>query len=419
MRSVAYVTTAFPTLAFFIEADVHRLIARGVRVKVFTLRSPRGRKYQPEHAPLLGVTEWLGSPLDPRSWLALAWWTLRRPHVLLPEIARVLWASRGSLYALSGHLGYLPATARIASRVEREGFDRVHGAWSHFPGTVAYLVWRLTGVPFSLSAHAGSDLYRTQAFLAEKVRAADFTAVCVAGNGRMLQRLAGEEARIACVYHGVDLARFDGRDRARAAEPLLLAVGRLHAVKGFDLVIEAVARLAARGVAGRLVLVGDGPDRVRLEAQARERGVADRVTFVDGMPQTELLDLYRRAWLLLMPSRVLSNGRRDGIPNVVVEAMAMGLAVVGTRAAGLEEAIADGVDGALVPPDDAAALAAEVERLITHPAEIDRLGATARARIAERFDAEGNFERLLALMNGARAAAVELPAPAVPGVERA
>jgi len=413
VRSVAYVTTAFPTLAFFVEADVHRLVAHGVRVRVFTLRSPRGRKYQPEHESLLGITEWLGSPLDPRSWAALAWWTLRRPHVLIPEVLRILWASRGSVYALYGHVGYLPAMARIASRVEREGFERVHAAWSHFPGTVAYLVWRLTGVPFSLSGHAGSDLYRTQAFLAEKVRAADFTAVCVAGNAHMLRRIAGDEARVTCVYHGVDLERFDGRGRTRTPEPLLLGVGRLHAVKGFDLAIEAVARLRERGIGARLILVGDGPDRARLEAQARERGVADLVTFVDGMPQSRLLDLYRRAWLLLMPSRVLANGRRDGIPNVVVEAMAMGLAVVGARAGGVEEAIAHGTGGTLVPADDAAALADEVGRLIADPAEIDRLGVAARAHIAERFDAERNFERLLALMSGGRTVALERPEPAM------
>ena len=407
MKSVAYVTTAFPTLAFFVEADVHRLRARGVRVKVFTLRSPRGRKYQPEHESLLELTEWVGSPMDPRSWLALAAWLLRRPHILIPDIVRILWASRRSLYALYGHLGYLPATARIASRIERGGYDRVHGAWSHFPGTVAYLVWRLTGVPFSLSAHAGADLYRTQAFLAEKVRAADFTAACVAGNAAMLRRIAGEDARVTCVYHGVDLMRFDGGGRARDATPRLLAVGRLHAAKGFDLAVAAVARLAARGIAVHLTLVGDGPERARLEAQVREAGVADRVTFIEGMAQTGLLDLYRHAWLLLMPSRVLASGRRDGIPNVVVEAMAMGLPVLGTRAAGLEEAIAHRVTGALVPPDDAEALAAELARLVADPAEIDRLGAAARARIGERFDAERNFERLLALMNGGRAAVPE------------
>jgi glycosyltransferase involved in cell wall biosynthesis len=235
----------------------------------------------------------------------------------------------------------------------------------------------------------------------------------------MLRRIAGEDARVACVYHGVDLTRFDGRGRARAAGPHLLAVGRLHAAKGFDLAIEALARLATRGIGARLTLVGDGPERERLEAQARERGVADRVRFLEGMPQSGLLDLYREAWMLLMPSRVLANGRRDGIPNVVVEAMAMGLPVVGTRAAGLAEAISDGVDGALVPPDDAEALAAEVGRLVASPAEVDRLGAAARARIAERFDAERNFERLFALMNGGRAVALEHPAPAVQGAEGA
>ena len=399
MKSVAIVTTVFPTLASFIEDDVHRLVARGVRVRVFTLRGV-GRQYQPRHAPLAALTESVGSPLDLRAWGALLVWLLRRPGTLLGESARILWASRGSSYALAGHLLWLPAACRVALLVEREGLERVHGAWAHFPGSVAYLAARLTGRPFSLSAHAGADLYRTRAFLAEKVRAADFVATCVRGNAEMLRELAGPGTRVEWIAHGVDLARFDGSGRAPDPDPVLITVGRLAPAKGFDDAIRALALLRSRGREATLWLVGDGPERAALEALARERGVADRVRFFGALNHEELLPLYRRAWLLLAPSRVLANGRRDGIPNVIVEAMAMGMACVGTRAGGIEEAIVPGETGALAEPGDPASLAEAIESVLADPEAPARLGRAARRRALERFDAARSFERFIALFEG-------------------
>ena len=398
MESVAYITTTFPTLAWFLENEVHRLVRRGVRVRVLTLR-PVGREYQPEHAPLAFLTRRIGNPLSPGAWAALAYWLIRRPQVLVPEAARMLWASRRSLYALAGHLAYLPAAAEAALLLEREDLQRVHGAWAHFPGSVAYLASRLTGRPLSLAGHAGGDLYRTQAFLAEKVRAAEFVTACVRSNAEMLQILGGPRARVEWIYHGVDLERFDGQGRRRDPEPLLLTVGRLAPTKGFGDAVRALSILGRRARAPRLVLVGDGPERGRLEALARELGVEARVWFAGSITREELLPFYRRAWLLVAPSVELKNGRRDGIPNVVTEAMAMGLPCVGTRAAGLEEAIVPGETGALCDPGDPESLADALERQLAHPEELDAMGSRARARVAQRFDTAPSFERLLSLFN--------------------
>ncbi|HYM80224.1 MAG TPA: glycosyltransferase [Candidatus Limnocylindria bacterium] len=409
MTSVAYVTTTFPTLASFIESEVRRLHARGVRVRVFTLR-PLGRDYQPEHAALVSLTRPIGSPFHPAGWLALLGWLVRRPHVLVPEVLRMLWASRASLYALAGHAGYLPAAARVASALERESLDRVHGAWAHFPASVAYLAARLTGRRFSMAAHAGADLYRTRAFLAEKVRAAEFVVGCVRGNVEMLRALGGPASRVEWLYHGVDLERFDAAGRERSPAPELLCVGRLSPAKGFDDAVRAFAELGRRGIVARLTVVGDGPERPALERLAHELGVAERVEFVGALTHQALLPLYRRAWLLLAPCRVLPNGRRDGIPNVVVEAMAMAVPCAGTRAAGLEEVIVPGETGTLVPPDDPGALAAALEPLLRDPSALDAMGRRARARVLRDFDAARNFERLAALLAGSGADAPVEPA---------
>jgi len=395
VRSVIYVTTTFPTLAAFIENEVLRLHARGVRVRVLTLRAI-GSEYQPEFAPLVALTASIGSPLDPVSWLALLGWLVRRPHVLVPGALRMLWASRGSLYALAGHLAYLPAAARVASIAGREDFERIHGAWAHFPASVAWLAARLARRRFSMAAHAGADLYRTRAFLADKVRDADFTAACVRGNAEMLRRLA-PGGRVEWLYHGTDLARFGRIARARADAPELLVVGRLAPGKGFDDAVSALGELAARGLRPRLVVVGDGPERARLGELARARGVEAQVEFRGSLTHDALEPLYASAWLLLAPSKVVAKGRRDGIPNVVIEAMAAGLPVVGARAAGLEEAIEPGRTGALCESANPRSLADAIEPLLRDPGEIERLGAIARTAVCEAFDVEANFERLWAL----------------------
>jgi glycosyltransferase involved in cell wall biosynthesis len=374
-------------------------------VRVYTLRAP-SRDYQPEHASLVPLTTAVGSPFAPAAWAALLYWLARRPHVLVREAMRMIWASRRSAYALAGHIGYLPAAARLARLLEHDDVEWIHAAWSHFPGSVAYLVSKLTGRGFSMAAHAGSDLYRTQAFLAEKVRTADSVVACVRRNAEMLRRLAGPQARVECVHHGVDLARFDGTGRSRAPEPLLLSVGRLVPGKGFEDAIAAMAPLREAGVSARLALVGDGPLRPMLESMARDLGVSDRVEFRGTLTHADLLPLYRSAWLLLAPSKVLPNGRRDGIPNVVVEAMAMGVPCLGTPTGGLDEVIVPGETGALAPPGDPAALARAIETLLRDPEALERMGQSARRMVVRDFDAERNFERHLAVIGGRRREAV-------------
>jgi glycosyltransferase involved in cell wall biosynthesis len=131
--------------------------------------------------------------------------------------------------------------------------------------------------------------------------------------------------------------------------------------------------------------------------------VADRVEFRGTLTHDELVPLYRSAWALLAPSKVLANGRRDGIPNVVIEAMAMGVPCIGTTTGGLDEVVRPGETGALVPVSDPPALAAAIERLVRDPAGLDRMGQAALQLVVREFDFERNFERFRALLGPARA----------------
>ena len=188
--------------------------------------------------------------------------------------------------------------------------------------------------------------------------------------------------------------------RKRAAEPTLLICGRLAQTKGFDDAMRALGVLATRGLRPKLVVVGDGPERAHLEEIARAGGVQDQVQWCGFLTHDQLEPHYAAAWMLVAPSVVLSNGRMDGIPNVIVEAMAAGLPVVGTRAAGLEEAVVPGQTGALCNQRDPVSLADALEPLLRDPAEVDRLSTMARANVGEAFDVERNFARLWELFEG-------------------
>ena len=397
MSHIGYVTTLFPSMTMFVEAEVKGLVRRGHRVTVFTLRKPP-RRYQPEHEALMPFVRYVGSPVRAASWAAGAAQLATRPLAVGRDVVHVLGASLGDRYAMAGHAGYLPAAFAVARAARREGIERLHGAWAHFPASVAWLASRWSGARFSFSAHAGADLHRSRAFLGAKVRAADFVSTCVRGNVATLLAVAPDAAdRVHCIYHGVDLSRFDGQGRAQDETPLFLSIGALRAAKGFDAGIEAVARLRAQGVHVRYAIVGDGTEREALGGLIARHGLGDRVELLGEKPQRELLPLYRRAWALVHPSVIMPNGRRDGIPNVVIEAMAMGLPCVGTRAAGLEEAIEEGVTGWLAPPRDPDGIARGMQRIVEDRAGAAIMGRAAAARARRDFDVTRNFERLAEL----------------------
>jgi glycosyltransferase involved in cell wall biosynthesis len=170
--------------------------------------------------------------------------------------------------------------------------------------------------------------------------------------------------------------------------------------KGFDVLIEACQILAERRVGFTCDIAGDGPLRKELESAAEGAGLAGRVSFRGARLQDELVDAYRRASLFVLAPVMTPDGDRDGIPNVLVEAMACGVPVVSTRLSGIPELIEDGVDGLLVAPNDPWALAEAIERLLTDNALAHALGLAGRCKVEASFDMSRNTRRLASWLNG-------------------
>jgi glycosyltransferase involved in cell wall biosynthesis len=250
---------------------------------------------------------------------------------------------------------------------------------------------------WSFSAH-GADIQETdQTRLADKIRSAD-RVVCVSDFGRSQLMAIVEPAqwpKIAVVHCGVDIEAFPAKRGAcgegRAVR--ILTVGRLVSVKGQAVLLEAAALLRQRGLDFGLTIVGDGPLREALRETAGDLGVEDRVTFAGSVGQDDISAHYRNADLFCLPSL------REGVPVVLMEAMASGVPVIASRVMGIPELVEDDVTGLLVAPGRADALADAIIRLAGNRELCERLARAARDRIIAEYglnDCAGQMAALLA-----------------------
>jgi glycosyltransferase involved in cell wall biosynthesis len=280
----------------------------------------------------------------------------------------------------------------VVERLGGADVSAVHGYFAHVPTEVAANAARRLGVPYGFSVRAVDARKVSRSGLAERARDAACVIACnpdVAGD---LRRVG---APVQLMPHGVDLERFHPTSPAPAEVLTILAVGRLVPKKGFPVLLDAASRLLAPYT---LRIVGDGPLRPELEREIAERGLGDRVELAGPGTHDELPAEYAAAHIVVVPSVTDASGDRDGLPNVVLEAMSSARPVVASDVGAVSSAVIDGRTGALVPPGDAHALAGALEFLVDQPDMRERLGREARARVEADFELNSCTARLRAFL---------------------
>jgi colanic acid/amylovoran biosynthesis glycosyltransferase len=291
--------------------------------------------------------------------------------------------------------------AILAMLASARGIGHLHAHFASNATTAALLASRLSGIPFSFTAHA-RDVYHTYvdaitdaALRRRKIAEAAFVVTVSEYNRRHLVELAGERAsgKIRRLYNGIDLSRFAfGGDKAGDLDepPLFLSVGRLIEKKGFTHLIEAFRILRDRGVASRCLIIGAGPDRDALLAQSRAAGLEGQIELAGALPQDAVLAAMRRATAIVLPCVVSASGDRDGLPTVLLEALAVGVPAISTTITGVPEIIDHGRTGLLVPPADPARLAGAMREILAAPELAARLRREGRAKAEREFDLRRN-----------------------------
>jgi glycosyltransferase involved in cell wall biosynthesis len=402
---VAYVVRSWPRLSqTFVLNEILALERLGVGITIFALSRAEEALVQPQLVEVRARVHHLDVGIRQRA-VAHLRVAAAAPWRYLRTLAFTL--SRRELLGGYTRSGAMPAFDRAVLIAARLGVRRglraahLHAHFAHDPALVGLLAHRLTGSTFSFTAHA-RDLYQIpDEALRGRVREASAVVTCCRANLEHIVTVAGARAPVELVYHGVDLERFrPPRRRPRHPVPLVVSVGRLVEKKGFDDLLRALALLVERGARLRCEITGDGPRRGELEALCHSLGLEDVVAFRGARTQEELLRVYQEADLFALTPRLAEDGDRDGVPNVLVEAMACGAPVVSTLVGGVAELVTDGCDGLLAPAGDIAAIAARIEELLGNPERRRRLGAAA-ARSALRFDGRTAATRLAELFRRA------------------
>jgi len=283
--------------------------------------------------------------------------------------------------------GYI---ARLLLESGRVG--HLHGHFCHGSTTITMFVSQLTGIPFSFTAHA-KDIYLQKLnpsdLLPVKMRRAQFVVTCTEANRTYLRSLCPELSSIHTIYHGLDTTQFAPEpDHADGnGVPLLLSVGRFVEKKGFSYLVQACRMLKDRGCVFRCRLIGETDDQTEpIRHLIRGLALEDTVSLDGPVTQEELTRIYKECAIFALPCQVLENGDRDGIPNVLVEAMAMAIPVVSTDISGIPELIEHRLEGLLVPQRDASALAGAIEELLRNQSLRSELGKNGRDKVRRVFD---------------------------------
>lgn len=288
----------------------------------------------------------------------------------------------------------------LADGIRRSGARHIHAQHADYLADAAMAAAACLRLPFSLTGHA-NDLYTNPGRLKEKIRAASFIATCTGFNEAYLKGILepDQAAKVARVYHGVDLARFAPRPAGSAPPPpeRLVTVTRLKEKKGFPWLLEAVSLLAGRGRDVTLDIYGDGDRKDAIVALVNQLGLGRRVSLKGAIEHEKIPQALAGAGLFVLPCVVLPNQDRDGIPNTIIEALASGVPVVSTAISGIPEAVRDGVSGLLVPERDAPALADAVDRMLSDAELRSRCAAAGRRIAEENFSIEASGRSLAGL----------------------
>jgi glycosyltransferase involved in cell wall biosynthesis len=395
----------------FIQREVAALRESGVHVETLSVRRPAGKEVVSDEVRAERDRTYYLLPASP---LRVAGAQLRllvqRPGSYFSALGLALSTRPPGLKALAWQAAYFLEAGLVARRLREHDLSHLHNHFSNSSCSVAMLASALGGFTYSFTMHGPAEFYEPKYWrVDEKVRRAKFVA-CISHFARSQAMVFAPQEhwdKLHVVHCGVSPAQFQPR-RHEGPGSRLLFVGRLAAVKGLPVLLEAVAQLAEERPNVKLVVAGDGPDRAKLEAQAKRFGIASRVEFRGYQSQAQVRELLGQTDVFAMASFA------EGVPVVLMEAMAAGVPVIATRIAGVPELVEDGVSGFLVAPGEPRAIAEKAALLLDDTELRNRLGEAGREKVVREFNIATEAQRLCRIMTSALGARV---APQVTAAE--
>lgn len=395
---LGYLTGEYPrSTDTFIQREVAALRDKGMQVETLSIRRPASmERGGPELEPQRSSTFYV-LPCHPLALLAVhaaAFFGSPKRYLRACELA--LKTRPPGLKALARQLAYLAEAALVAQRMRRRGLTHLHNHFSNSSCSVAMLAAEMGGFPFSFTIHGPSEFFQPHHFrLDEKIRRAAFVC-CISQFCRSQAMLFCSEkywSKLHVVHCGVLPEEYETARHSGIGQRLLF-VGRLAAAKGLPVLLAALAEVRQHHPDVQLTIAGDGPDRRSLQVLSWEYGVDRNVCFLGYQSPAEVKNLLRQADVFVLASFA------EGVPVVLMEAMAAGVPVIATQIAGVPELVEDGLSGLLVPPGDPAPLAAKISALLDDAELRGRLAEAGRLRVEREFNIEMEAGKLQSIFAG-------------------
>ena len=402
-RSIALVLKGYPRLSeTFIAQEIRQLERRGLDITLVSLRHPTDKHVHPIHreieAPVVYLPEYLHQ--EPIRVLKGVIRSLMHPgfsrtlKIWLKDLKRDFNRNRIRRFG----------QAMVLASELPENISLLYAHFIHTPGSVTRYAAMIKDLPWTASAHAKDIWTIPQWEIAEKLENLDWLVTCTEANTEYLKGLASNPEKVDLVYHGLDFDRFDdtsssdskhahdGSDKEKRVE--LISVGRAVPKKGYDHLLNALSRLPEH-LHWRFTHIGGGELLGELQQQADNLGIADHIRWLGALPQEQVIEHYRNADLFVLASKIIGDGDRDGLPNVLMEAQSQKLCCLSTSISGIPELIIDQETGWLVDEKNEQQLQQALEKLIADPNQRQSMAEAGFKRVREQFSVSRGIDILM------------------------
>ncbi len=391
--TLGYILKGYPRISeTFISNEILLLEKLGFTMRLFPMRLPRESFSHASVKEIKARVDYLPTELfadffrllRPNIFLAA-----KRPKEFKKTIATASQGiSKGKELATLKHL--LQAGYLTNEHLKKDpSVAQLHGHFAHSPTSVTLFASLLSGIPFSFTAHA-KDIYTSdREKLRKKITQARFVVTCTKHNAEYLRTIAGDcPTPIYCIYHGIDLNLFQQTIAERTThEPYtILTVARMTQKKGLPTIYRALAELQKKGIAFQHTLIGDGDDREKILRLISSLGLQETCRWIGTQTHDEVLRHFKTSDLFVLGCEIAENGDRDGIPNVLVESLAMGVPALSTTVSAIPEILIDGKTGITVPPSQPGQLATAMLRILTDQQLRHQLITGGQELVKDQFD---------------------------------
>lgn len=424
MKRIAFIMSTFPTLTeTFVAGEIKLLLSHFSGSRIYSLRPPFDNILHDESIELMKKTVYLPPPMSSACLKSNARWLKKHPIRYLRVLLYLVFHTISNPIHMAKTVYLFPQAAYLAELLQASDIDHLHAHWSGYPTTVALAVSRLAGLSYSFTSHA-CDMSMIKTLVAEKIKHAGFALTCTADALKFVRAFLPEEQvnKITVNYHGSNLQKFrpEMRRPRSTSRAIILSCADLHERKGFPYLLQALTILRKKNLEFGCFIVGEGPQRPLLESMIRASGLEDRVFLPGAVTQEKLIEAYYAvADIFVLPCIVqhlrffrknidlgrlkileckMSRGegiQKDGIPNVMVEAMAMKIPVVSSDIAAIPELIKHNHNGLLAPQRDSEMLAVHLTALIEDEKLRRKLGEAGYRTVHQLFDRSKNIRELL------------------------